>query len=90
MSKGEYTDIGMYIGPIYIERDEEGDWSVGISAGPIGGIGDIYEAGVYIELSFGKDGISLGAGISAGVWKGFESGLFGAYISQGAYIDSRN
>ena len=90
MSKGEYTDIGMYIGPIYIERDNEGNWNVGISAGQIGGIGDIYETGAYIELSFGKDGISAGAGIIAGIWRGFESGFFGAYISQGAYIDSRN
>ena len=90
MSKGEYTDIGMYIGPIYIERDDEGNWNIGISAGQIYGIGDIYETGAYIELSFGKDGISAGAGIIAGIWRGFESGFFGAYISQGAYIDSRN
>ena len=90
MSKGEYTDIGMYIGPLYIEKDDEGNLNIGISVGQIYGIGDIYETGAYIELSFGKDGISAGAGIIAGIWRGFESGFFGAYISQGAYIDSRN
>ena len=90
MSKGEYTDIGMYIGPLYIEKDDEGNLNIGISVGKNIGIGDIYETGAYIELSFGKDGISAGAGIIAGIWRGFESGFFGAYISQGAYIDSRN
>ena len=89
MSKGEYTDIGMYIGPIYIEKDNEGNWNIGISLEQILGIDDTCEAGAYIEISFGKEGISAGAGIIAGIWKGFESGFFGAYVSQGAYIDSR-
>ena len=89
MSKGEYTNMGVNVGPVYVERDNEGNWNFGVSVGPKGGIGAGCEAEAYAEVSFGKDGVSAGVGANAGVCGGFETGAFGAYVSKGAYIDSR-
>ena len=88
MTKGEYTNIGMNIGPVYVERDQEG-WNVGVSVGPKWGIGAGCEAEAYAEVSFGKQGVSAGVGANAGISTGVETGIFGAYASTGAYIDSR-
>ncbi len=89
MSKGEYTTIGLNLGPAYIERDDEGNWNLGFSFGPKAAVGAGCEAETYAEISFGKDGVSTGVGANAGVCGGFETGLFGAYVSKGAYVDSR-
>ena len=81
--------MGVNVGPVYVERDNEGNWNFGVSVGPKGGIGAGCEAEAYAEVSFGKDGVSAGVGANAGISTVVETGVFGAYASTGAYIDSR-
>ena len=50
--------MGLNVGPVYVERDDEGNWNFGVNVGQKAGIGAGCESETYAEISFGKNGVS--------------------------------
>ena len=50
--------MGLNIGPVQVDRDDEDNWNFGVNVGQKAGIGAGCESETYSEISFGKNGVS--------------------------------